>query len=87
MLALWDRLRNFPEAAGALFGLALVAFGIVAAFLIRDLMVASRQCVGGDVAIVICQLQAGRAQARLPWEVIGLLIIGGAIGAARALRR
>ncbi len=94
MSRFWDRiamlrdgLRSAPAVAGALFGLALVGFGILAVVFFRDLIVATRECAGRQVQILLCQIRAEEAQARLPWEVVGLLIIGAAIGAARVLRR
>jgi len=71
-----------PEAVGAALGVGIVIFGILLGFLIRDLGVSGSTCFADRIEqYVLCQLSVQQAQARLPWEICGLLISGGVLGA------
>lgn len=61
--------------------MGIVAFGVLLAFLIRDLTLTSRVCRGDTLGQVLCLENIRQAKARLTWEVSGLFIVGTILGA------
>lgn len=88
---IWDRLRSSPGGIGALLGAGFVCLGLVAALLIRDLVLVQKTCPlpvpsSWEVSVISafewqrCLDAIKGARAGLPWEVVGLLVIGGLLG-------
>lgn len=77
----WERVRTSAEARGALVAVGFVVFLVLLAFLVRDLVLTATVCAGDGVSQLICVMNIRQAKARLPWEVSGLLVIGGTLGA------
>lgn len=78
---LWHRLWKTPEAVGALLGIGVVVFGVLLALLIRDLSLTAKTCSGSSFELMVCGFSIQKAQARLPWDIVGLIISGGLVGA------
>lgn len=76
-----------PKALGVLTGVCAMMIVVLIIILISDVPMSKNMCLpsglgsADSIRILLCREAVSEARARVEWEVVGLLIVSGLLGA------